>query len=137
MDWSGRACRALIAVAGTLALGVPVACAGTAAAVSAATPAATSPSSPVDLAARVNFGAGVASRGAIVSAGDARFEVLGDGLIRMEYSPGARFENLPTVNVLDRRFAVPPYRTAVRHGWLTITTRPAPPSGRQAQRNAG
>ena len=70
----------------------------------------------------MNFADGVATQGATVSAGDARFEVLGDGLIRVEYSPTAAFEDLPTVNVVDRRFPVPRYRTSVRNGWLTITT---------------
>jgi hypothetical protein len=60
-----------------------------------------------------------------VSAGDARFEVLGDGLIRMEYSPAGSFEDVPTVNVVDRRFPVPAYGTSVHGGWLTIATRQA------------
>ena len=87
-----------------------------------ATPAATSPDSPVNLATSIDFAAGVAARGATVSAGDARFEVLGDGLIRMEYSPSGNFEDLPTANVLNRRFPVPFYRANVRNGWLTIAT---------------
>jgi hypothetical protein len=119
---SHRTRRALLAGFGILALALPLARAGTASAVSAATPAATSPHSPVDLATPVNFADGVATRGATVSAGDARFEVLGGGLIRMEYSPKGNFEDLPTVNVLNRRFPVPFYRAAVRNGWLTITT---------------
>src|SRR6202044_4268767 len=64
----------------------------------------------------------VAARGATVTAGDARFQVLGDGLIRMEYSPAGNFENLPTVNAVNRRFPVPAYRAGVSDGWLTITT---------------
>ena len=40
----------------------------------------------------------------------------------MEYSPAGNFENLPTVNVLNRRFPVPHYRTQVSNGWLTIAT---------------
>jgi hypothetical protein len=84
--------------------------------------AATSPTSPVDLATPVDFGAAVASKGATVVAGDARFEVLGDGLIRMEYSPSGTFEDLPTVNVLDRQFPVPAYQASTSDGWLTIAT---------------
>ena len=118
MSWSRRTRRALTAAIGMLALAVPVICAGAA----SAGPAATSPDSPVNLSTPVDFAAGVAARGAVVSAGDARFEVLGDGLIRMEYSPSGNFEDLPTVNVLNRRFPVPSYRAAVRNGWLTITT---------------
>jgi hypothetical protein len=52
---------------------------------------ATSPTSPVNLATPVDLGAAKAAPGATVLAGDARFEVLGDGLIRMEYSPTGSF----------------------------------------------
>jgi hypothetical protein len=85
----------------------------------AATP---TPSSPVDLSSHINLSAGQVNPRAIVPAGDARFEVLGDGLVRMEYSPSASFEDLPTVNAVDRHFAVPFYRTRRADGWLTITT---------------
>jgi hypothetical protein len=95
----------------------------TAAAQTAATPAAaTSPTSPVNLATKVNFGQAVANHNATVVAGNARFEVLGTGLIRLEYSPDGKFEDLPTVNALDRRFAVPRYSTSTSDGWLTIRT---------------
>ena len=73
---------------------------------------ASSPTSPVNLATRVDFGVAKAAHQAIVTAGDARFEVLGDGLIRMEYSPSGTFEDALTVNVLNRRFAVPFYRVS-------------------------
>jgi hypothetical protein len=125
VSWSRRIRRVLTTGTGILALAVPVVCAGTASAGPAAggaRPTATSPDSPVDLAARIDFAAGVAARGAVVSAGPARFEVLGDGLIRMEYSPSRNFEDLPTVNVLNRRFPVPFYWANVRNGWLTIAT---------------
>ncbi|HWG72472.1 MAG TPA: TIM-barrel domain-containing protein [Acidimicrobiales bacterium] len=84
--------------------------------------AAVAPTSPVNLATPIDFAAGVAARGATVTSGDARFEVLGGGLIRMEYSPSGHFEDLPTVNVVDRRFGVPPYRASTGRGWLTIST---------------
>ena len=74
--------------------------------------AATSPTSPVNLATPVDFGAAKAAPGATVVAGDARFQVLGDGLIRMEYSPSGSFEDAPTVNAQSRRFAVPRYRVS-------------------------
>ena len=83
---------------------------------------ATSPTSPVNLATPVDFGAAKAARGATVVAGDARFEVLGDGLIRLEYSPSGSFEDAPTVNAQNRRFAVPRYRVSRSGGWLTIAT---------------
>ena len=64
-----------------MALGIPVAYAGTTAA--AAAPG-TSPASPVNLTTPVNFASAVAAHNATVTAGDARFQVLGNGLIRME-----------------------------------------------------
>ena len=59
-------------------------------------------------------------------AGDARFEVLGDGLIRMEYSPAGNFENLPTVNVLNRHFPVP----QLSERWSATDGSPSPPPRR-------
>jgi hypothetical protein len=89
---------------------------------SAGQAATTSPTSPVNLSTPINFSAAKASPGATVLAGDARFEILGDGLIRMEYSPTASFEDAPTANVVNRRFAVPNYRVRRTGGWLTIST---------------
>jgi uncharacterized repeat protein (TIGR01451 family) len=83
---------------------------------------ATSPCSPVNLATPVDFADGVASQGATVMAGDARFEVLGSGLVRLEYSPSGNFEDAPTVNVVDRHFPVPPYTVSEANGTLTIRT---------------
>ncbi len=84
--------------------------------------AAGSPTSPVNLATPVDFGAARGAQRATVTAGDARFQVLGDGLIRMEYSPNGAFEDAPTVNVLNRRFGVPQYGVSRAGGWLTIRT---------------
>jgi hypothetical protein len=76
----------------------------------------------VNLATPVNFGQAIANHDATVAAGDARFEILGTGLIRLEYSPSATFEDLPTANVLDRRFPVPSFTSSTDNGWLTIRT---------------
>jgi alpha-glucosidase (family GH31 glycosyl hydrolase) len=84
--------------------------------------AATSASSPVNLTTPIDFGAAQASRAATVTAGDARFEVLGAGLIRMEYAPSGHFEDAPTVNALYRDFPVPFFRVRRSGDWLTITT---------------
>jgi hypothetical protein len=123
---SSRRTRYLLAAAvAAAALAIPFTGSGGATASAAVTrtpPAATPSISPVNLATPINFADGVASTGATVVAGDARFEVLGDGLIRLEYSPTGSFENAPTVNVLDRRFPVPRYRASVDDGWLTIMT---------------
>jgi alpha-glucosidase (family GH31 glycosyl hydrolase) len=83
---------------------------------------APSPTSPVNLATPVDLGAATPAPGATVLGGDARFEVLGDGLIRMEFSPSGIFNDAPTVNALDRRFGVPRYRVSRSGGWLTIAT---------------
>lgn len=128
MRWSRRTRHVLATAAAALALALPLtspiagASPASANTVLANTGPATSPGSPVDLTTHVSFAAGVASQGATVVAGNARFEVLGDGLVRAEYSPGSAFEDLPTVNVLDRRFPVPAYHASVRDGWLAITT---------------
>jgi Glycosyl hydrolases family 31/Domain of unknown function (DUF5110)/IPT/TIG domain/NPCBM-associated, NEW3 domain of alpha-galactosidase/Carbohydrate binding module (family 6) len=126
--WPVRAYPVVATASVALALAIPIAFAGPSSAGTSAagtTPgsaAATSPASPVNLATPVSFAAAVARQGASVLAGDARFEVLGDGLIRMEYSPSGTFEDLPTVNVLNRQFPVPAYQAGTRDGWLTIVT---------------
>jgi hypothetical protein len=84
--------------------------------------AATSPTSPVNISTPIDFSAAKAARGATIMAGDARFQVLSAGLIRMEYSPSGTFQNAPTVNVLNRHFPVPFYRTRRSNGWLIIST---------------
>lgn len=78
--------------------------------------------SPVNLATPVNFRAGLAHRSATIVEGDARIEVLAPGLLRLEYAPSGRFENRPTVNVVNRRFPAPRYTASVHAGWLTIRT---------------
>ncbi|MBV9417878.1 MAG: DUF5110 domain-containing protein, partial [Solirubrobacterales bacterium] len=111
-----RRCRLAVVVVSILVVGVPLAFAGV------ALSAADSPTSPVDLATPVNFGAAVAFHQTTVIAGNARFQVLGNGLIRMEYSPTGSFEDAPTVNVLNRRLGLPRYRATTSGGWLTIST---------------
>lgn len=83
---------------------------------------ATSDTAPVDLASHVDLSEGMAHPSAIVRSGDARIEVLSPTLLRLEYSPSGNFENAPTVNAVDRQFPVPPYRTSVSGGWLTVRT---------------
>ena len=84
--------------------------------------AATTDTSPVNLSDKIDMAAGKAARPAVVQAGGARFEVLAPDVIRLEYSATGTFLDQPTLNVLDRRFQVPPYRTTTEDGWLTITT---------------
>jgi alpha-glucosidase (family GH31 glycosyl hydrolase) len=84
--------------------------------------AATSDTSPVNLSTPVDKAAAVAAHRATVVSGDARFEVLTDGVIRLEYSPTGKFVDDPTFDVLYRNFAVPRYTSSVRQGWLTLRT---------------
>jgi hypothetical protein len=109
-------------VSGALALAALAAGPAGLAAGAASPGAATTDTSPVDLGTPVDFAAGVARQPAAVRAGDARIEVLSPTLVRLEYSPSGHFENDPTVNVLNRRFPVPPYTAAVTGGWLTLRT---------------
>ncbi|HEX4831652.1 MAG TPA: TIM-barrel domain-containing protein [Trebonia sp.] len=83
---------------------------------------ATSDTSPVNLSNAINMANGTAASKAIVTSGDARFEVLTPEVIRMEYSPSGSFLNDPTFDILDRNFTVPAYTSSVSGGWLTITT---------------
>ncbi|MGB7051266.1 MAG: TIM-barrel domain-containing protein [Acidimicrobiales bacterium] len=113
---NGTLVVALVPVAALVLATLPAGAAG------AAGSRATTDRSPVDLATPVDFGAALARPSAIVDAGPARFEVLTPTLIRLEYSPTERFENSPTVNVVDRRMAVPRYVVRRSGGWLTIQT---------------
>jgi len=83
---------------------------------------ATTDTAPVNLSTPVDLSDGTAHRSAVVRVGDARIEVLSPTLLRVEYSPTAHFEDLPTVNALNRRLPVPPYRAEISAGWLTVRT---------------
>lgn len=65
---------------------------------------------------------GRAAEAAIVVRGDARFTVLGSGLIRMEWSPGARFVDAPSQVFVDREQPVPRFTATTRGGKLRIET---------------
>lgn len=104
-----------VAVAGT-------ASAGTASATASAASPATTDTSPVDLSTKVTMADGIARQGATVAAGDARFEVLAPGVIRLEYAPGGNFLDQPTFSILDRNLPVPAYTVSRAGGWLTIAT---------------
>jgi len=105
-----------LAVAGVGFLASPAGAAGT------SPSAATTNTSPVDLATPINFADGMAHRSAIIRSGGARIEVLSPTLLRLEYSPTGTFENDPTVNAIDRSMAVPPYSSKISGGWLTVRT---------------
>jgi alpha-glucosidase (family GH31 glycosyl hydrolase) len=88
----------------------------------AAAQTATSDTSPVNLSASIAMANGKAATAATVVEGDARFEVLTPGVIRMEYSPTGSFLDTPTFDIMDRDFTAPAYTSSVSNGWLTITT---------------
>jgi len=92
------------------------------AAVGGGSGAASSDSSPVDLATPVDMADGMAHPTAVIRAGKARIEVLSATLLRLEYSPSGNFENGPTVNAVNRRLPVPAYRSGIADGWLTVRT---------------
>ncbi|MEV4641343.1 TIM-barrel domain-containing protein [Actinoplanes sp. NPDC049548] len=64
-----------------------------------------------------------AARRQTVVSGNARFQVLSPTLIRTEYSPGGRFTDQDTFNVIGRAdFAPARFTKRVSQGWLTIDT---------------
>jgi hypothetical protein len=66
----------------------------------------------------------VADPAAVVVSGSARFTVLTDRLIRMEYSPNATigFEDRSTIAIMNRKLAVPQFTQSSQGGVLTIQT---------------
>ncbi|WP_197421832.1 MULTISPECIES: glycoside hydrolase family 31 protein [unclassified Sphingomonas] len=94
----GKACVAVGLSAMALALTAPVAVA-----------------SPADMEGR-------AAAAATVTRGQARFTVLTSGLIRMEWSPAARFVDAPSQVFIDRDQPVPRFTTTVENGKLVIRT---------------
>ena len=64
----------------------------------------------------------VADPAAQVVAGNARFTVLTDRLIRMEWSPEAKFEDHATLAIVNRQLPVPHYTVKRSGDGVTITT---------------
>ncbi|WP_408078919.1 glycoside hydrolase family 31 protein [Sphingomonas plantiphila] len=65
---------------------------------------------------------GRAAAAATVTRGQARFTVLTSGLIRMEWSPAARFVDAPSQVFIDRDQPVPRFTSIVENGKLVIRT---------------
>jgi alpha-glucosidase len=59
---------------------------------------------------------------ATVTEGDARFTVLTDRLVRMEWSSGGNFEDRASFVFLNRRMPIPQFDTLKKDGWLEIRT---------------
>eukprot|EP00672_Neobodo_designis_P018587 CAMPEP_0174840904 /NCGR_PEP_ID=MMETSP1114-20130205/8969_1 /TAXON_ID=312471 /ORGANISM="Neobodo designis, Strain CCAP 1951/1" /LENGTH=1087 /DNA_ID=CAMNT_0016075073 /DNA_START=63 /DNA_END=3326 /DNA_ORIENTATION=+ len=63
-----------------------------------------------------------ANPSAVVTSGNARFTVLSNYLVRMEYSSSASFEDGPTLAVVNRNTPVVQFTQSTSNGVLTITT---------------
>lgn len=61
-----------------------------------------------------------ANPAAIVTAGNARFTILTERVIRMEYSADSMFNDLATITVLNRELPVPVFTTSVENNHLVI-----------------
>ncbi len=59
---------------------------------------------------------------AIVTSGKARFTILTDRVIRMEYAPDSVFNDLSTITFQNRNLPVPVFETKNENGILLITT---------------
>lgn len=64
----------------------------------------------------------VAAPNAIVEAGKARFTILTERLIRMEYSNDSTFNDQPTITILNRNLPTPEFRTRTENGVLIVST---------------
>ena len=64
----------------------------------------------------------VASPGAVVTAGKARFTVLTPEMIRIQYSERSLFEDRATFAVVNRRLTVPQFTREEKDGYLYIKT---------------
>ena len=64
----------------------------------------------------------VADPGAIVTAGSARFTVLTDRLIRMEWSEDGKFEDRATLAIINRNLPVPKFTSTRKGEGVTIKT---------------
>jgi hypothetical protein len=66
----------------------------------------------------------VADPKAVVLSGQARFTVLTDRMVRLEWEANRRFEDRPSLVFLNRRLPVPHFTSSTRGGWLSIATGP-------------
>lgn len=64
----------------------------------------------------------IADPAAVVEYGNARFTVLSDRLIRMEWSSDGAFEDRASLAIVNRNLPVPKYTSVLKGGILTIKT---------------
>jgi alpha-glucosidase (family GH31 glycosyl hydrolase) len=67
----------------------------------------------------------VAKAGSMVISGAARFTVLTDHIIRMEYAQHDSFTDLATLTFVNRNLPTPVFTTTENNGWLIIKTKAA------------
>lgn len=79
------------------------------------------PSTAPDAAAGSAFNP-VADPKAIVLKGNARFTVLSDGIVRLEYSPSGEFEDHASFAFVNRRTPLPQFDVVARDGFIHIRT---------------
>jgi len=84
---------------------------------------------PLSLVAQATSGAGArapldpaASPEAMVRVGEARFTLLTDRMVRMEWAADGRFEDRATLVALNRRMPAPDFTVARDGGWTEIRT---------------
>ncbi|MBM4160623.1 MAG: DUF4968 domain-containing protein, partial [Ignavibacteria bacterium] len=58
----------------------------------------------------------------VVVTGEVRFTVLTPQLIRMEWSAQGKFEDRPSLVVINRKLPVPPFQKKEDGGWLNLQT---------------
>ena len=76
----------------------------------------------VTAAAPAQKGPGYERKGSVVTSGGVRFEVLSDGLLRMEYAPSRKFTDRPSVVVLKRAWPPVKFTVSGSGGTLLLTT---------------
>ena len=65
----------------------------------------------------------IADPSSMVVSGEARFTVLTDALLRLEWSASCIFEDRASLSVINRRLPVPQFAVERHDGWLIIRTR--------------
>jgi alpha-glucosidase (family GH31 glycosyl hydrolase) len=64
----------------------------------------------------------IANTNAVIVSGKARFTILTDRVIRLEYAPDSTFNDLATITFQNRNLPVPVFETKNENGYLLITT---------------
>ena len=65
----------------------------------------------------------IADPASIVRSGHARFTILTDHVIRMEYAYDSAFTDQASLTIVNRKLPVPAYQVSDSNGWLIIKTK--------------